>query len=492
MRWKLTFGRDVERNPPVEAVTMSDRTPDDRQSYTMAALPQLDEMGQRGEMLRVRVAQLVERLEDIKSIPADFAAILEPLSAISAELPRARVRTAELEGLLSRERESVGDLRRQVGELMAHANATATELGSRRADLSRLESLLREAETEREEVRGRLQERSQAASDLDQQLGAETERTRFLAGETKTLRSEVQALDQSATRLGRDLAETSERLAISDEENRRLQLLAEEHAARIADLTARSDALAEENATSLERLHAVEGRLTEEIAAREKVEVQSQAELGAARAEFSNLAMRMEASTNRASALDRLLGQVRVQLRDREETVRVADRAAKDADAERLSHERRLETLQAELARSGERWVEAQQSRMDLDGRCDMLTRALAAKDATLEQALGRIASLAEQADQLSRRGEAERADLEAKIRRLTEDLHNERSERALARGALDIARESRAALQKQYETLRRSARVQDAPNAADETAQGPAAGAEMSNVRSFPPPDRA
>lgn len=494
MLWKLGFGRQP---PPHET---ADPRSGVRQAEAAAIegparpappsqldpLSQLDSEGQRGELLRVRVSQLAERLEEVRSLPADFAAILGPLSEITAELPKVRVRNAELEGLLSRERDSVGDLRRHVAELTTRGNAASTELLHARGELQRTEIALREREAEAGELRGNLAERAQVADDLARQFGAEAERARGLAAENKALRAEVQTLDQAATRVGRDLAETRERLALAEQEGRRLQLLGEEQAARISDLTARGQVFAEEGAASRERLHAAEARLGAETAARERAEAQAQVELATARAEIGNLALRLEAATSRAGALDRLLAQVRLQLRDREESVRVAERLAKDAESERLSHERRVEALQSELTRSGERWAEAQQSRADLDARCDMLGKALAAKDVALEQAMGRAAALSDQADQLGRRNETERAELEAAVRRLTEELHNERSERALARGALDIARESRASLQRQYDALRKSGRFPGPAEPAAEDAVPP-----TSNVRSFLPPDR-
>jgi crescentin len=73
---------------------------------------------------------------------------------------------------------------------------------------------------------------------------------------------------------------------------------------------------------------------------------------------------------------------------------------------------------------------------------------------------------------------------------RLIEELQHERSERKLAQGALDIARESRVALQKQHEALRRSARsFAGDEGARSEPAPAPAPPPEPSNVRPFTPP---
>lgn len=118
-----------------------------------------------------------------------------------------------------------------------------------------------------------------------------------------------------------------------------------------------------------------------------------------------------------------------------------------------------------------------------------MLNKALAAKDSALEQAVIRNTSLTDRIAELTRKHESARNELELGIRRLTEDLENERSERTLLQGALDIARETRVALQKQHEALKRSGRTwrEEATdtNQDGDTVEG------SSNVRPFAPPNK-
>ena len=70
------------------------------------------------------------------------------------------------------------------------------------------------------------------------------------------------------------------------------------------------------------------------------------------------------------------------------------------------------------------------------------------------------MASLSERIDQLTKRFEQERSTLEAANRRLTEELQNEKAERSLIQGALEIARESRTKIQKKYVALRKKTRL--------------------------------
>ena len=116
---------------------------------------------------------------------------------------------------------------------------------------------------------------------------------------------------------------------------------------------------------------------------------------------------------------------------------------------------------------------ELQRSRIELQERVEMLDKAIAAKDFQIESADNKVASLSERIDQITKRFDQERNTLEAANRRLTEELQNEKAERSLIQGALEIARESRTKIQKKYISLRKKTRL-DTPeddNAPEEDA---------------------
>jgi crescentin len=87
-----------------------------------------------------------------------------------------------------------------------------------------------------------------------------------------------------------------------------------------------------------------------------------------------------------------------------------------------------------------------------------MLTKALSAKDALIAQQSAKSDALVQQNEAALLRFEQERAERETAYRRLIEELERERAERALAQGALSIARASREKLIEQLETVKRKA----------------------------------
>src|SRR5215216_5227253 len=144
----------------------------------------------------------------------------------------------------------------------------------------------------------------------------------------------------------------------------------------------------------------------------------------------------------------------------RSSRLRGVERVLKETSMEKNTLERRLDATQQEVEREVATVNELQRSRVELQERIEMMNKAIAAKDFQIESSDNKLASLAERMDQLTKRFEQERGALEAANRRLTEELQNEKSERTLIQGALEIARESRIKMQKKYIALRKKTRL--------------------------------
>lgn len=452
----------------------------------------LDDIGKRNEAVKQQIEAMVDRLEDLKSLQTDFSSIMSPLAEMADELSRSSGRVTELETLLTQERQSAVSTRRELGELARRIASTENDLAAAQARGAQVDSELAERTEAIEELRITLRDKSLAVENLERQLFASNEQAKALQGENKALRLEAQATDQALSRVEHELTELRERHHIAEQDNRRLQILSEEQGVKLAELGTRHGEVSAAADGERERLRALEAQLLAERAAREKNEAQYEAEIGNHRQERATLAMKFEAASNRLTSTEQLVAQLRNQIRDKDEAARIVERNFKEVSIERVTADRRVEALQADLARQTERFLEMQRIRSELSNRCDMLTKAMAAKDAALDQAGTQSAALTDRIDQLTRRHETDRAELEIANRRLMEDLQTERSERAMALGALDIARESRLALQKQYEALRRSGRGWRADPAEGSQDGHPAEATEAANnVRPFAAPTK-
>ncbi|BDA83752.1 hypothetical protein Sa4125_12940 [Aureimonas sp. SA4125] len=411
-------------------------------------------------MLRVRFSQMVDRLEDLKSLSDDFSMIIEPIEAIAVELPQAKARVMETEALLSREIEANQNLRREVDSLTSELSATSGELTSFSARSRKLEAECQEMAGSVDEQRALLRDQAQLLDNVERQLAVEAEQHSSVAAELALQRAENEAVVQSLQRAQSALQRESEQHSIFERESRRLHQLVGEQSERIVALEARANELAEQRDRQAQTVAALEARLHETELARQKAEGEHESAVGQLTAERTSLSLKVDAVAARLASTEHILTKVRTQFRDKDEALRTTERSLKDALLERISADRRLEAMRSELGHQTVQLGELQRLRQEADERSEMLTKALAAKDVALENSMAKAGSLGDRLESLTKRYENDRVTQEAANRRLIEELESERAERTLAQGALEIARENRVALQRQNETLKRAVRA--------------------------------
>ena len=200
----------------------------------------------------------------------------------------------------------------------------------------------------------------------------------------------------------------------------------------------------------------LETKLATERDVRSSLEQARAQEVAAWDSERSTLTMQLDSLNARHATTSRLLEQARTLGREKSEEALRADKSAKEALEAKSMTERRLALTQDELRQSKADFAAAEAKTRDLSARCDMLERAIVAKDAQAEQANSRSSALKEQIEAMTTRFEQDHAALEAANRKLIEQLQNEKAERALAQGALGIARSSREKLLNQLAALKR------------------------------------
>jgi chromosome segregation ATPase len=420
----------------------------------------LDTVRQKNELIRVRFANLLDRLEEMRSLKDDFALMTEPVFDLIGAYPQLQSRLLESEAVLRQERDSHAALRRELTDLSAaHARVTDDHAATA-AQLRKADARARELEEALDDLRLVLRDREANLADLETQLAIEEDRARTVAEENQALRQEAQESDQAVARAERELIEIRERNGLLDHEVKRLQKVTEEQNYRLSSVTNRHGELETQFEAARQRISELESRLMAEQVARQRADTQIESERSAHQTELSGIEMKMEGLGSRLAATDKILAHTRDQLRDKNEALRGVERVLKETSIEKNTLERRFEATQQEVERQVAIVNELQRSRVELQERVEMLTKAIAAKDFQVESAESKLASLAERSDQLAKRFEQERNALEAANRRLTEELQNEKSERSLLFGALEIARESRIKIQKKYIALRKKTRL--------------------------------
>ncbi|ANY77999.1 hypothetical protein BB934_06905 [Microvirga ossetica] len=420
----------------------------------------LDSVGQKNELIRVRFANMIDRLEEIRSLKEDFALLSEPVSDLIRSYPQLHSRLLETEAVLRQETEMTQALRRELGDLGGQHARTSDDLNAAVSQLRKAESRVREQESYIEDLRLNVKDKEAIVGDLENQLAIETERARNITEENQALRLEAQEADQTVARAERELIETRERNGLLDHEVKRLQKVAEEQNYRLSSLTNRYGEVETQLEATRQRASELETKLMAEQVLRQRLETQIDSERSAHQTDLSSLDMKIEGLSSRLSATDKILAHTRDQLRDKNEALRGVERNLKETTIEKNTLDRRLEATQQEVERQVAMVNELQRSRIELQERVEMLNKAIAAKDFQIESSDNKVASLSERIDQFTKRFDQERSTLESANRRLTEELQNEKAERSLIQGALEIARESRTKIQKKYVALRKRTRL--------------------------------
>lgn len=446
--------------------------PEKREPVMARPSATLDSVGQKNELIRVRFANMIDRLEEIRSLKEDFVLLNEPVTDLIRSYPQLQSRLLETEAVLKQETENATALRRELGDLGSLHARTVDDLNAAVSQLRKAESRIREQDNFIEDLRLNVKDKEAIVADLENQLAIETERARNITEENQALRLEAQEADQTVARAERELIETRERNGLLDHEVKRLQKVAEEQNYRLSSLSNRYGEMETQLEATRQRASELETKLMAEQVLRQRLETQIDSERSAHQTDLSALDMKIEGLNSRLSATDKILSHTRDQLRDKNEALRGVERTLKETTIEKNTLDRRLEATQQEVERQVAMVNELQRSRIELQERVEMLGKAIAAKDFQIESSDNKVASLSERIDQLTKRFEQDRSTLEAANRRLTEELQNEKAERSLVQGALEIARESRTKIQKKYVALRKRTRLdtqEDDPSLFDE-----------------------
>lgn len=419
----------------------------------------LDVVGQQDELLRDRVMHMVERLEEIRSLRDEFALLVEPLLALAREHPQFHSRLVEAETSLRRERAVIEKLSKQIDDLTHQKMSLADELALESAHVRKQAQTIQEQAAAIEDLRRARQDAETLAVNLQNELAAEAERAQAASTASERLRVAAADADQTIAQSDRDLTEAREKIELLEHDNQSLRRATEDQAERIGELTSRTGELDRQLAEAQRQTAEFRAKLAAEQTERQKAEAQREAEWAAAQTKAASLEVRIDGLNARIAATDKILSQTRDQLRDKNQALLALERSQKEAAIDRQRLERRVDALQQDLDRRVREVEELAKARAELAERSEALLRSVAAKEAVIEAAEAKAAKSAGRIDEINARFQQERSELQAANRALMEELQGERSERALAQGALEISRANRAKIQKQLSALRRKSR---------------------------------
>jgi crescentin len=430
----------------------------------------LGAIGMEDELIRSRISHMVERLEDVATLKSDFAALLEPIAAFGAEYPQLRAKLLETEAMLAREREGHASLGQQIRTIRSENVKLQDQLSALNAHNQELSARTKEQEAALMAVRRDLREKEVLAADLERQVKGEAERANALVDENAALRKEAQASDAVLARYERELADARQSIEMLDHDNRTLRTASNEQATRLAALDSAHTDREHELEAARQQVADLETKLKAEQTLRHRLEAVGESERATARNNIANLEMKVQGLTSRLGVTEKLLNSTRDQLREKTEELKTAERTVREAIIGKSNLERRLEALQAEVSQTAAAAEAAQRARAELADRAEELAKGLEARETSISRLEHRGQMLLDRIDQLTADFGAERQGFEARIATLSEELQREKSERAIAQGALEMARRSRVEIHREFLKIKK---MRSGANEAEEPGDG-------------------
>ena len=420
----------------------------------------MEHLGEQSELLHVRFGYMADRLEDLKSLSEDFHLLSKPIAEMATELPRAKSRILEIEALLQRETQDRETSKSELRTLRQQYNAVCDEQRSTHVRATEAENALHKAEEDIAEFRIRDDELRSRLATYEKRIRLETENRERRETELAQVSTE---LSESLERGKALLAEKEQEHICLEEamrDGRRLQKVIDQQVQQIVEYQSKINDLENTVRASAHTSDALQARLHIERSDHQSA-MHAQGLIGSAlSAENASLVLKVDELTARLDAADQSARQLRGALVERTDALQASDEMLRARVRESSLRERQIGVLEQQLQDQSAQLNESKRAVSEAMEHGAMLQKALSAKSASLDAALEQARSRADQIEELNSRFEVDRVAYEATNRRLVEEIENERAERTLAQGALKIARESRASLQRQNESLKRANRA--------------------------------
>jgi crescentin len=416
----------------------------------------LDELGEKGEEVAERVGSISARIEDLLLLREEFDTFVGSVDELMGAHRQSRTRLAEQSAVLAQQANTSTSLRKEVTDLQARIAAADAELVGLRQELALLQ---KQAHSNTETINGlklEAAENASRAASLDRQLIFEKDKNTALTEANAAKSTELTSLDRQCKANQREIVELKSALANATAETTRLQNLHDE----IQPQLQRSRQRQVELETALQKADLVaranDERMAQEKKDRDVIIDRYEREKYDLTATIASLNLQLDGLNNRHAVTLKHLEHARASYDENFESLKQWERSSKQATASLVAAERRLQLSEEQLRGLEAQRADLEKSLADMTARNDMLAKAIAAKDAQINHLQSKATSFESRFSGLLQTQENEKLQHDAAKRKLLEQLESERAERALAQGALTIARASREKMTVQIEALKR------------------------------------
>jgi len=347
-------------------------------------------------------------------------------------------------------------LRKEVTDLQARTAAADAELVGLRQQMSVHQQQAHSNAETMNALKLEAAENASRAASLERQLIFEKDKNTALTETNAAKDTELTTLDRQCKADQREIVELKSALTSAAAETTRLQKLHDE----IQPQLQRGKQRQVDLETALQKAdlaaRANDEKMAQEKKDREAIIAKHEREKYDLNAAIAGLNLQLDGLNNRHTVTLKHLEHARASYDENFESLKQWERSSKQATASLAAAERRLQLSEDQLRALESQRADLEKSLTDMTARNDMLTKAIAAKDAQINHLQSKASSFESRFSGLLQTQENEKLQHEAAKRKLVEQLESERAERALAQGALTIARASREKMSAQIEALKR------------------------------------
>jgi crescentin len=477
MKMKLLGGLRGRREEAPEQEILTSEAVDSKSGFDFSGF------GERGEELSERVSAISAKFESLQALRQEFEAMIAPVGEMVLSHSKAQTRLAEQDALLAQHLETTTSLRQALTDLQANSVSAESELAGLRHQVSVMRSQALADEDALNQMKREVADAEARASLLERQLAAQVDEHLVLTNSTAALERELDDLRRSASGRLAEIVELQQSLGMASSEVDRLQSVVHQLQPDLA--RSRQHILELEGS-----LHAAElalqnseAKFLHESRERELLSRKHAQDKSDFEASLAAMTLQIDSLNGRHATTMKHLEQSRLASAEKSEAAQQWERSSREAVAARQQAERRAALAEEQTRNLTEQNRAAERMLTESKARSEMLSKALAAKDLQTTQLESKIANLESRYAVLSQDLEREQLESQSAKRRFIEELEREKAERALAQGALSIARASREKMAMQIEAAKRVT-----PSAIDSHHQASAAvkaaAEEETNVR--------
>lgn len=424
-------------------------------------------IGEENETLRLLFLEAQRRIDDLDALRASFAQLTVPLDRSLRLFTQERIENNTLRSNLSDARGRMDLMRHELVRLQKRIEVFETENASLTKDIGTTKEILELTENTRIELSQELNQARSQITELEQKIVRSDEYEQALVNDNKALRDMIVAKDTQINQLEANSVRLSERVALLEGDatslSEALALKQEEH----TRATRRLSELEHDLDRTRVNLSQTKTLLNEVRSERKAISDQFDDLNNRHQAEKSALGMKVEGLQSRVTLGERLLTEARNSVIEKSEELRAAERKLVDSSVAAAASDQKITQLKLTIENLERQIRELEQSRSSLVDRTSALTKNLKARDSALAKLDDRIPILMGRIDHLEAQIEASRVNYQTRIDELSVALETERMERAVAEGALGIARKDRGILQRELIKTEGAAKALSEPTGA-------------------------